>query len=247
MKWMMGWMNDTLEYFKNDPIYRKYHQNELTFSINYAFTENFMLPLSHDEVVHGKGPLIARMPGDEWQRFANLRLLYGLMWTHPGTKLLFMGSEFGQTREWNHEDNLHWDLLNFAPHQGISNWIKALNAAYKAEPALHELNFQAAGFEFIDHSDHDNSVLAYLRHGNQSQDDLLIVANMTPRPHEGYRFGVPAGGNWELILNSDASEFHGSGFTVAHTVAAQSLPWHGRPCSVAVNIPPLSVTLYRRA
>jgi 1,4-alpha-glucan branching enzyme len=245
MKWMMGWMNDTLEYFKHDPIYRKYHQNALTFSLTYAFTENFMLPLSHDEVVHGKGPLIGRMPGDEWQRFANLRLLYGLMFTHPGTKLLFMGAEFGQTREWNHEDSLHWDLLAHAPHAGMSAFVQALNAHYRATPALYAQGFSADSFIWLSYSDHENSVIAYVRRGLAPQDDLLVVANLTPRTHEGYRVGVTAPGTWQLALNSDDPHFFGSGFPVLANVKAETTPWQGQAQSVSLHLPPLGVITYR--
>lgn len=245
MKWMMGWMNDTLEYFKHDPIYRKYHQNALTFSLTYAFTENFMLPLSHDEVVHGKGPLIGRMPGDEWQRFANLRLLYSLMFTHPGTKLLFMGAEFGQTREWNHEDSLHWDLLAHPPHAGMSAFVQALNAHYRATPALYAQGFSADSFIWLSYSDHENSVIAYVRRGLDPQDDLLVVANLTPRTHEGYRVGVTAPGTWQLALNSDDPRFFGSDFPVLASVKAEATPWQGQAQSVSLHLPPLGVITYR--
>lgn len=245
MKWMMGWMNDTLEYFKHDPIYRKYHQNTLTFSLTYAFTENFMLPLSHDEVVHGKGPLIGRMPGDEWQRFANLRLLYSLMFTHPGTKLLFMGAEFGQTREWNHEDSLHWDLLAHPPHAGMSAFVQALNAHYRATPALYAQGFSADSFIWLSYSDHENSVIAYVRRGLDTQDDLLVVANLTPRTHEGYRLGVTAPGTWQLALNSDDPRFFGSDFPVLASVEAEATPWQGQAQSVSLHLPPLGVITYR--
>lgn len=245
MKWMMGWMNDTLEYFKHDPIYRKFHQNQLTQSLTYAFTENFMLPLSHDEVVHGKGPLIARMPGDEWQRFANLRLLYGWMYTHPGTKLLFMGSEFGQTREWNADDSLHWDLLQYPPHQGIQRWIKALNALYTGSPGLYERSFESDGFVWIDHQDHENSVLAYIRRGKNQADDLLVMVNLTPRPQENYRVGIPAAGAWTLILNSDDAQYFGSNYKVTVRPLTKPVSSHGQPQSLELNLPPLGVVIYR--
>lgn len=245
MKWMMGWMNDSLEYFKKDTIYRKYHQDALTFSLVYAFTENFMLPLSHDEVVHGKGPLIGRMPGDEWQRFANLRLLYGFMFTHPGTKLLFMGGEFGQTREWNADDSLHWDLLQYAPHQGVQRWITALNAAYTGQKALHELQFDAEGFEWIDHQDSANSVISYVRKGKGSRSDIVVVCNLTPQPHDNYRIGSPQKGKWELLLNSDDPAYHGSGYPVKEEVASDAIASHGREHSLEINLPPLGVIAYK--
>ncbi len=246
MKWMMGWMNDTLEYFKKDPVYRKHHQNELTFSINYAFTENFMLPLSHDEVVHGKGSLIDRMPGDEWQRFANLRLLYALMYTHPGTKLLFMGGEFGQTREWNVEDSLHWDLLQYAPHEGMQEWVKELNKLYKKEPALYEKSFSADGFQFIDHSDHENSVITFVRRGNNPKDDILVILNLTPQTHKKYRVGVPTKGEWKRVLNSDKKSYFGSSFPTRTSFKTEAEPFHGQEQSALVNLPPLGVVAYKR-
>ncbi|MBK9451266.1 MAG: 1,4-alpha-glucan branching protein GlgB [Bacteroidetes bacterium] len=246
MKWMMGWMNDTLEYFKHDPIYRKYHQNELTQSLTYAFTENFMLPLSHDEVVHGKGPLIGRMPGDEWQRFANLRLLYGWMYTHPGTKLLFMGSEIGQTSEWVADDSLHWDLLQHAPHQGVSRWVKALNTLYSSAPAMYERGFESEGMLWIDHADHENSVLAFIRRGLNEKDDLLVVINLTPRPHDKYRIGIHAAGEWNLALNSDDSKFFGSNYSILVSAKSKPIPSHGHPQSLELNLPPLGIIIYRR-
>ena len=197
MKWMMGWMNDSLRYFQRDSGYRKYHQDEFTFSAVYAFTENFMLPLSHDEVVYGKKSLINKMPGDEWQRFANLRLLFAYMFTHPGTKLVFMGGEFGQQREWKYDISLDWHLLNEPAHQGIAACVKALNHLYRSEPALHERNFQADGFEWIDTSDRENTIISYMRKGENPADNVVIVLNMTPIPRFGYRIGVPAGGTYE--------------------------------------------------
>jgi 1,4-alpha-glucan branching enzyme len=246
MKWMMGWMNDTLEYFKHDPIYRKYHQNELTQSLTYAFTENFMLPLSHDEVVHGKGPLIGRMPGDEWQRFANLRLLYGWMYTHPGTKLLFMGSEIGQTSEWVADDSLHWDLLQHAPHLGVSRWVKALNTLYCSAPAMYERGFESEGMLWIDHADHENSVLAFVRRGLNEKDDLLVVINLTPRPHDKYRIGIHVPGEWSLALNSDDSKYFGSNYSIHVSAKSKSIPSHGHPQSLELNLPPLGIIIYRR-
>ncbi|MEY3442438.1 MAG: hypothetical protein RLZZ519_719 [Bacteroidota bacterium] len=246
MKWMMGWMNDTLEYFKHDPIYRKFHQNELTQSLTYAFTENFMLPLSHDEVVHGKGPLIGRMPGDEWQRFANLRLLYGWMYTHPGTKLLFMGSEIGQTSEWVADDSLHWDLLQHAPHQGVSRWVKALNALYSSAPGLYERGFESEGMLWIDHNDHENSVLAFVRRGLNEKDDLLVVINLTPKPHDKYRVGIHVPGEWQLALNSDDSKYFGSNYSILVSAKSKPVASHGHPQSLELNLPPLGIIIYRR-
>ncbi len=210
-KWMMGWMHDTLRYFKNDPIHRKYHQNDITFSIMYAFTENFMLPLSHDEVVHGKGSLVGRMPGDEWNKFANLRLMYSYMFTHPGTKLLFMGGEFGQTAEWNHDRSLDWHLTEYPIHKGIIHVIQDLNKLYKTEPALYRYAFENNGFEWVDYGDRENSVIVFMRKGEQSADSLVVVCNFTPAPRYSYRVGVPTRGTWKEIFNSDDVRYSGSG------------------------------------
>lgn len=245
-KWMMGWMHDTLNYFKKDPVHRKYHHGEITFSLIYAFTENFMLPLSHDEVVHGKGALIDRMPGDEWQRFANLRLLFGYMYTHPGTKLLFMGGEFGQTTEWNIEDGLQWWLLDHGPHQGIQNWVKSLNEYYKSAPALIEQQFSADGFEWIDHGDHTNSFLSYLRKGNDPEKPVVIVCNFTPVPKWPYRLAVPLGGTWKEVLNSDAKEFGGTGDHMNKVHLAKEEDWAGRPYFIEIALAPLSIAVFER-
>lgn len=238
MKWMMGWMNDSLRYFERDPYYRQFHQNELTFSLVYAFTENFMLPLSHDEVVHGKKSLIYKMPGDDWQRFANLRLLYTWMFTHPGTKLLFQGCEFAQTSEWNHEKSLDWHLLDFAPHQGIQHIIRKLNELYKTYPALHAKNFEGTGFEWIDNSDHANSVIIYCRKGNQPNERMVIAMNLTPVPRQDYRIGLPHNGEWKEVLNSDDIAFGGTGQFTAN-IKAEDLPWQSQQYSALVNLPPL--------
>ncbi|MDB4752824.1 1,4-alpha-glucan branching protein GlgB, partial [Winogradskyella sp.] len=211
MKWMMGWMHDTLQYFAKEPIYRKHHQNDLTFSMTYAFTENFMLPLSHDEVVYGKRSILGRMPGDEWQRFANLRLLYSYMFTHPGTNLLFQGAEFGQSEEWNFQQSLDWHLLQYAPHNGVQALIKDLNILYKNEPALYEKQFSGEGFEWIDYNDSENSVLVYIRKGNDESNDLVIACNMTPVPRENYKMGVPRKGKLKEIFNSNLKKYFGSG------------------------------------
>ena len=207
----MGWMHDTLVYFSKDSIYRKYHHNELTFSLLYAFTENFVLSLSHDEVVHGKGSLFGRMTGDDWQKFANLRLLFGYMFAHPGKKLLFMGDEFGQWTEWNHEQSLEWHALNFGTHQGVQKWVKDLNHFYRREEALFADDFTQQGFQWIEANDYQQSVLSFLRKGKDSSDPIVVVCNFTPAAHDHYRVGVPAAGFWKELLNSDAKEYGGSG------------------------------------
>lgn len=245
MKWMMGWMHDTLQYFKKETVYRKYHQNDLTFSMTYAFSENFMLPLSHDEVVYGKHSILGRMVGDEWQRFANLRLLYGYMFTHPGTKLLFMGAEFGQSSEWNFEGSLDWHLLQFGYHSGIKATITALNKLYKSEPALHEKQFSPEGFEWINYSDHQNAVLSYIRKGENAKDDLVIVCNMTPVVRPGYRIGVPAKGKLKEIFNSDQLAYGGSGVVNDKAIKIDDQAWDGRAQSAAVNLPPLGVAVFK--
>ena len=242
-KWMMGWMHDTLNYFKQDPINRKHHHNQITFSIMYAFTENFMLPLSHDEVVHGKGSLIQRMPGDEWQRFSNLRTLFGYMFTHPGTKLLFMGGEFGQTTEWSIERGLEWWLTQFNYHKGMQNWIKTLNELYKNTPALYTKQFSPEGFEWIDLGDYQNSVLSYLRKGEEGDAPVLVVCNFTPVLREEYKIGVPSGGRWKEVLNSDSKEFGGSGYHVNENLEAVGDEWHNRVHSMMIKLPPLAVVI----
>jgi len=244
MKWMMGWMHDTLQYFKKEPIYRKYHQNDITFSMTYAFTENFMLPLSHDEVVYGKHSILGRMTGDEWQRFANLRLLYGYMFTHPGTKLLFMGSEFGQSGEWNFEQSLEWHLLQYEYHKGIKQCITDLNALYRNTPALYEKQFSAEGFEWINYSDNENSVLAYIRKGTKEKEFVIIVCNMTPVVHEQYRIGVPKTGKLKELFNSDKSEYGGSNVVHHQPVKIEKLPWNGRECSAEIKLPPLGMVVF---
>ena len=204
-------MHDTLEYFKQNPIHRKYHHNLLTFRMLYSFHENFVLPLSHDEVVHGKGSLFGKMPGDEWQKFANLRLLFGYMYAQPGKKLLFMGDEFGQVREWAHDTSLEWHVLRYPVHSGLQSWVQLLNRLYGQEAALHELDTNPAGFEWVDCNDNATSVVSLLRKGKSPQDVILVVCNFTPVPRIGYRVGVPQGGYWREILNSDAKEYAGSG------------------------------------
>ena len=245
MKWMMGWMHDTLQYFQKEPVYRKYHQNDLTFSMTYAFSENFMLPLSHDEVVYGKKSIAGRMPGDEWQKFANLRLLYGYMFSHPGTKLLFMGAEFGQSAEWNFEGSLDWHLLQFGYHEGIKKLITDLNALYKTNPALHEKQFSPEGFEWINYSDHQNAVMSYIRKGNNPKEDLIIVCNFTPVVRENYRIGLPKKGKLTQIFNSDETQYGGSGVTNAKAIKIDAAPWNGRDFSAALVLPPLGVTVFK--
>jgi len=245
MKWNMGWMHDTLAYFATDPVYRQYHHEQITFSLWYAFNENFMLPLSHDEVVHGKGALIGKMPGDEWQQFANLRLLYGYQWTHPGKKLLFMGGEFGQRREWQHDESLEWHALQYPLHRGLQRWVEDLNRFYRAQGALYEDDFTVAGFEWIDSGDHANSVLSYLRKGRDANDVLLIICNFTPVPRTNYAIGVPRGGWWQECLNSDASLYGGSGQGNLGGVNAAPVPWHGRYHSLHLTLPPLAVLVFK--
>ncbi|MCB1883038.1 MAG: 1,4-alpha-glucan branching protein GlgB [Geminicoccaceae bacterium] len=239
-KWNMGWMHDTLQYMQTEPVYRKYHQNQLTFGLLYAFSENFVLPLSHDEVVHGKGSLINKMPGDVWQKFANLRAYYGFMWTHPGKKLLFMGGEFGQWREWNHDQSLDWHLLDEGPfHKGLQGLVRDLNGAYRGLPALHELDCDPAGFSWIDASDTENSVLSYLRR-DRNGGVVAVVSNFTPVPRQGYRLGLPKGGVWRERINTDAEVYGGSGQGNGGEVHAEDAPWHGQPASLTLTLPPLA-------
>ena len=242
LKWNMGWMHDTLRYFQQDPLHRKYHHSRLTFSIWYAFTENFVLPLSHDEVVHGKGALIGKMPGDEWQQFANLRLLFGYMWAHPGKKLLFMGGEFGQRREWQHEESLEWHVLKYPLHAGVQRWVRDLNRLYRATAALHEVDFTAAGFQWIDGRDADLSVVAFLRR-DASGGQALVVCNFTPVPREHYRIGVGVAGRWRERLNSDATDYGGSGQGNQGALDTQPQAAHGQPQSLQLRLPPLALVI----
>ena len=244
MKWNMGWMHDTLDYFKQETIHRKHYHDRLTFSIWYAFFENFVLGLSHDEVVHGKGSLIGKMPGDSWQQFANLRLLYGYMWAHPGKKLLFMGGEFGQHREWTHEGALEWEVLSQPAHAGIQRWVADLNAFYRHEPALHEVDFDAAGFEWVDNRDAGASVLSFLRRPRHGP-PVLAVCNFTPVPRENYSVGVPEGGYWREVLNSDAAHYGGSGMGNMGGVNAAPVPAQGRLHSLALTLPPLATVFLK--
>jgi len=245
MKWMMGWMHDTLQYFQKETVYRKYHQNDLTFGMTYLFSENFMLPLSHDEVVYGKKSIAGRMPGDEWQKFANLRLLYGYMFMHPGAKLLFMGGEFGQSAEWNFERSLDWHLLQYDFHEGIKKVITDLNTLYKTQPALHEKQFSPEGFEWINYSDHQNAVMTFIRKGNNSKDDIIVACNFTQVVRKQYRVGVPKSGKLTEIFNSDASLYGGSGVKNPNKLSIEALPYDGRDYSVELLLPPLSVTVYK--
>jgi 1,4-alpha-glucan branching enzyme len=240
-KWNMGWMHDTLGYFGRDPIHRRYHHHELTFSLVYAFSEEYILPLSHDEVVHGKGSLLDRMPGDKWQKLANLRALYALQWSHPGKQLIFMGCEFAQEREWSHERSLDWHLLEDPGHAGMQRLVRELNRAYVAEPALFEVDGSPEGFEWVEAHDAENSVMAYLRWDAARERCVLVVANLTPLPREGYRVGLPRGGRWREVLNTDAEAFGGSGVGNCGSVEAEELPWHGQPHSAPMALPPLGV------
>ena len=246
MKWMMGWMHDTLEYFKKEPIYRQHHQNDITFSMTYAFTENFMLPLSHDEVVYGKHSILGRMPGDEWQRFANLRLLYSYMYTHPGSKLLFMGGEFGQSEEWDFQTSLDWHLLQYGYHSGVQRLVADLNALYRKEAALHQKQFSAEGFEWISYDDSENSVLAYIRHGEDAEEDLIIICNMTPVIREDYRIGIPAAGTYRYVFNSDDTKYGGSGVTFTNKPKTEKIPWHRWDQSISFTLPPLGMMALKR-
>jgi len=245
MKWNMGWMHDTLNYFAKDPVYRSFHHNQVTFSIWYAFNENFMLSLSHDEVVHGKGSLINKMPGDPWQKFANLRLLFGYMFAHPGKKLMFMGMEIGQWAEWNHQSSLDWHLTDADMHRGLMNWLKDLNTVYKNNPALYELDFATEGFKWIDANDSHNSILSFVRKGYNQDEQLFVIANFTPSPQHNYRIGVPEGGKWQELINSDAWNYGGSGQGNLGTVEAVPVPYHDKPYSINVTLPPLGIVIFK--
>ncbi len=245
-KWDMGWMHDTLDYLANDPIHRKYNHNKITFRSIYAFNENFVLPLSHDEVVHGKGSLYGKMPGDVWQKLANLRLLYGNLYAQPGKKLFFMGGEIAQIREWNHDAGLDWNLLDDPGHAGISRWVEDLNRLYRAEPALHELDCDPAGFEWIDGANSEQSVIAFLRRGRSTPEAVAVVFNFTPVVRENYRIGVPGRGFWKELLNSDAPEYGGGGKGNWGGVEAAPIPLHGKSHSLTLTLPPLGVLFLRR-
>lgn len=245
MKWNMGWMHDTLHYFSQDPVYRKFHHNTLLFSMYYFYQENFMLSLSHDEVVHGKGSLLSKMPGDDWQKFANLRLLYTYMYTHPGKKLLFMGSEMAPWREWNHETSLDWHLLSYAPHQGIKNLLQDLNHLYQKEKALYELEFQNEGFEWINIHSSNESIIAYLRKTHHKLDTILIVCHFTPVPRHEYCFEVPYSGKWEEIFNSDLTRYWGTGFYQNKKILAQPADNESSTFSIQLTLPPLSALIIK--
>jgi len=243
-KWNMGWMHDTLSYMQEEPVHRKYHHDKMTFGLVYAFNENFVLPLSHDEVVHGKRSILGRMPGDEWQRFANLRAYYGFMYGHPGKKLLFMGGEFAQSSEWNHDRSLDWHLLQYDYHRGVQELVRALNQAYAALPALHELDFEPRGFEWISWDDSDNSVFSWIRRAGNGE-FVVCISNFTPVVREGYRLGVPSQGRYELLLNTDAAEFAGSGADIGTAWQTRQFASHGRDHSIEVTLPPLATIILR--
>lgn len=243
LKWNMGWMHDTLNYMSKDPVYRRYHQNDMTFSLLYAFNENFVLPLSHDEVVHGKGSLLNKMSGDEWQKFANLRAYFGFMWGHPGKKLLFMGGEFGQWQEWNFAASLEWVATEAPNHQGVQNFVKDLNALYKREPALFEDDFEWTGFTWIDANDSDNSVLSFVRNAKSSDEFIVVITSLTPVVRQGYRVGVPRPGFYKEILNSDSSHYWGSNVGNGGGVQTDPIPFHGYDQSLSLTLPPLA-TIY---
>ncbi len=240
-KWNMGWMHDTLSYFQKEPIHRQYHHHELTFSLVYAWNENFILPLSHDEVVHGKGSLLEKMPGDRWQKFANLRALYAYMWAHPGKQLLFMGGEIAQDREWSEGRSLDWHLLELAEHAGVQSLVRELNGVYREEPALWEVDFSHEGFQWLEPNDAANNVLAFARRSKEGDRVVVCVANLAPVPREGYRVGMPTPGDWREVLNTDAERFGGSDVGNPGAINAEARPWHGQPYSAAVTLPPLGV------
>lgn len=246
LKWNMGWMHDILEYFSKDPIHRKYHHNNLTFSLLYAFTENFILVLSHDEVVHGKRSILDKMPGDLWQRFANARLLYGFMYCHPGKKLLFMGGEIGQWVEWRFNESLDWHLLQYEPHQRVQRYVKDLNNLYRQEPALYEIDFHHTGFEWIDFGDWEQSIVSFIRRAKNPEDFLVMVFNFTPVPRFGYRIGVPQRGFYKELLNSDSGIYGGSNIGNSGGLEAEPIPWHGRPFSLNLTLPPLGMVIFKR-
>jgi 1,4-alpha-glucan branching enzyme len=243
-KWNMGWMHDTLQYISRDPIHRGFHLNEMTFSLLYAFHENFMLPYSHDEIVHGKGSMVNKMPGDDWQKFANVRALYGFMWAHPGKKLLFQSCEFGQWREWNALESIDWHLLEYPNHRGLQRWVRDLNRFYSEHPSWYQVDFEPAGFEWIDCTDTQNVVFGFMRRGKDGADPTLVVSNLTPVPRFSYRVGVPDGPErWHLVLNSDAADYWGSGYTTPQEYESDEVPVHGRPRSVSLVLPPLSTVV----
>ena len=245
LKWNMGWMHDTLAYLAHAPVHRSHHHNQLTFSMVYAFNENFVLPLSHDEVVYGKGSLIGKMPGDSWQQFANLRALLGYMWTHPGKKLLFMGGEFGQRREWTHDGELEWWVTALPEHAGVQRLVRELNRVYRSEPALHQIDFAPEGFEWLVGDDAASSVIVFLRKGREPGSTVLVACNFTPLPRENYLVGVPSGGHWRELLNSDAADYGGAGWGNLGRVTAAPLAWRGQPSSLSLTLPPLATIILK--
>jgi 1,4-alpha-glucan branching enzyme len=247
MKWNMGWMHDMLDYFSKNPVYRKYHHNHITFGLLYAFHENFVLPISHDEVVHGKGSLINKMPGDEWQQFANVRAFLAYMWGYPGKKLLFMGQEMGQREEWNANTGVRWELLEFALHRKLQDLVRHLNHFYRANPALYQVDFHWPGFEWVDFHDADNSVISFIRRAEDPKDWLLFCCNFTPTPQQGYRFGVPEEGFYREILNTDSELYGGSNMGNGAGVASGPIPMHGRKQSIAITLPPVAVVVFRKS
>jgi 1,4-alpha-glucan branching enzyme len=243
-KWNMGWMNDTLAYMRENPVHRKYHHDRMTFGLMYAFDENFILPLSHDEVVHGKGSLLGRMPGDDWQRFANLRALYGFMYAYPGKKLLFMGNEFAQRQEWNHDGSLDWHLCDEPLHAGVQRLVRDLNALYGSSPELYQLDYDRAGFEWIDWSDRDNSVFSWIRRG-RDRTLAVVVTNLTPVARHDYRLGVPQPGTYREVLNTDAMDYGGGGIGNCGQVATEAVSCHGRGQSLRLTLPPLATLVLK--
>jgi 1,4-alpha-glucan branching enzyme len=247
LKWDMGWMHDTLEYMRQDPIFRRYHHDKLTFRMLYAFQENFVLPLSHDEVVYGKGSLIGKMPGDDWEKFANLRALFGYMYAQPSKKLLFMGGEFGQWQEWAHDGSLQWDLIDYPLHAGLQKWLRELNHFYKNEPSMHEWDCDPAGFEWVDCGDAESSMVSLIRKGKSTSTIVLAICNFTPVPRYSYRIGAPRGGFWQEVLNSDATEYAGTNMGNLGGVEAMPIPLHGRSHSLTLALPPLSASFFKSA
>jgi 1,4-alpha-glucan branching enzyme len=239
-KWNMGWMHDTLLYYSKDPIYRRYHHNQLTFSMMYAFSENFVLPLSHDEVVHGKGSMLAKMPGDKWQKLANLRSLYAYMWAHPGKKLMFMGGDIAQEREWNHDQSLDWHLLDDDMHRGVQSMLADMNAAYKKSPALWEQDSSPEGFHWIDANDADNNVISFYRVSADASDHMVCICNMSPVPRSGFRVGLPVPGSYREVINTDAAGYGGSNLGNMGTVETEAIAWHGLDQSAMLTLPPLA-------
>jgi len=246
MKWNMGWMHDMLDYFSKDPIYRKFEHNHITFSLLYAFSENFVLPISHDEVVYGKRSLLNKMPGDEWRQFANVRAFLAYMWGHPGKKLLFMGQEIGQREEWNHDGSVRWELLEFEPHRKLQALVRELNRIYRANPAMHQVDFHYSGFEWVDFRDVENSTIAFLRRAENPEDFLLFCCNFTPVARYGYEFGVPEEGFYEEILNTDSELFGGSNVGNGGGVWSKAAPTRDRRNSITITLPPLAVIVFRK-